>query len=145
MKLIPRLGDVIRYDFLWKEEQLEGRVHGAKDRPCAVVIITKPAPDGSREVVVVPVTHSPPELGEDAIPLPAKVARHLGLDDAPSWIKTHQVNTLSWPALGLPQGVVPTPDGEWIYGALPFKLAREVFDAVHKRSRAIGFGLVKRD
>ncbi len=86
----PTAGDVIRYDFLWKEEHLKGQIDGAKDRPCAVVLTTKQLKSGSKQVVVVPITHTPPSPKDknNAIELPAKVLRHLGLDDNRSWIKT---------------------------------------------------------
>ena len=32
-----RQGLVIRYDFLWPEEQAAGKQEGVKDRPCVVV------------------------------------------------------------------------------------------------------------
>ena len=44
-------GDVIRYDYLWKEEHDAGRRDGVKDGPCAVVLTSATqdagSPDGS--------------------------------------------------------------------------------------------------
>ena len=97
MSYTPQPGDVICYDFLWKEEELQGKTDGAKDRPCAIVVATKPDAKESVRVMVVAITHTPPPpFSEDGgIEVPTKVARHLGFDEEQSWIKTHQVNTFT--------------------------------------------------
>ncbi len=41
-------GDVIRYDYLWREEHDAGRRDGAKDRPCTVVLTSAAAVEGGR-------------------------------------------------------------------------------------------------
>ena len=81
MAFEPRPGLVIRYDFLWKEEDLAGLRDGRKDRPCAIILATKPKDDGLRDVILCPITHSPPKEGESAVEIPYKMARHLKLDD----------------------------------------------------------------
>ena len=42
----PTAGLVIRYSFLWREEAARGIEEGAKDRPCAVILVTEDDPDG---------------------------------------------------------------------------------------------------
>lgn len=136
MAFQPKAGDVIRYDFLWKEEAQKGRVVGAKDRPCAVVLTTKALPDGSRQVVVAPITHSPPMASEShhSIKIPLKVCRHLGLDDERSWIRTDQINLFTWAQDRIPVGVVPTPTNQWTYGSLPDALNRMLVESVRELS-----------
>lgn len=145
MALDPKPGLVIRYDFLWKEEERAGREEGVKDRPCAIVLATRAREDGSREVVLCPITHAPPHAGETAVAIPPKVAGHLGLDDARSWIKTHQVNTVRWEKDRLPYGVTPVRAGQWAYGMLPQQLGRQAFEQVRERSREKTLENVRRD
>ena len=52
----PYPGLVIRYSYLWKREQDEGREEGSKDRPCAVLLSVLDE-DEEREVLVLPITH----------------------------------------------------------------------------------------
>jgi hypothetical protein len=75
----PYAGLVIRYVYLWKREFDAGREEGTKDRPCAIVM-TVVDEDGDKEVLVLPVTHSPPENAADAIEIPAATKCRLGLD-----------------------------------------------------------------
>ena len=143
----PKIGDVIRYDFLWKEEERQGRIDGAKDRPCAVVLASKETEDGSRRLYLAPITHSPAAISDDSkgVEIPAKVSRHLGLDDEKSWIKTNQLNELIWPKDQIPVGVVPTKSGAWTYGRLPQDLGKQVYDGVRHHAQAHTIETVKRD
>ena len=87
----PENGLVIRYDFLWKAEHDKGQNYGLKDRLCAIVLTSKAREDGSRQVVVCPITHTSPEDRSRAIEVPVKVAAHLRLDGQRSWIRTYEV------------------------------------------------------
>ena len=145
MAIDPRPGLVIRYDFLWKEEQIAGHDGGIKDRPCAIVLMSKDHEDGGKDVVLCAITHSPPGHGETAVEIPNKVARHLGLDDARSWIKTDQVNTVRWEKGRIPFGVTPARKGQWAFGSLPQALGRKAFDQVREKSRDRSLRTVKRD
>jgi mRNA-degrading endonuclease toxin of MazEF toxin-antitoxin module len=129
MSLIPRPGLVIKYDFLWKEENKRGQTYG-KDRPCAIVMTTKPEKDGTLKVVLCPITHAPPLESETAVEVPGKVAKYLGLDGGQSWIKTHQVNTVIWEKDRIPFGVSPASREKWEYGLMPHALGKKVFDQV---------------
>jgi len=143
--LEPRPGLVLRYDFLWKDERAAGQLHGRKDRPCAIVVVAGEKPDGSRDVVLCPVTHSPPGPGETAVPVPLAVARHLGLDDAPCWIKTDQVNVLHWEKGLIPHGVMPARKDAWAYGMIPQALGKQVFDQLREKARAGRLASVRRE
>lgn len=141
--LIPGL--VIRYDFLWKNEYDAGREHGAKDRPCAIVLVTKPRADGTKLVVVCPITHTPPDDPASAVEIPPRVARHLELDHQRSWIRTHEVNTFTWENNRIPAGVTKAGKDRWAFGELPYRLATEAFDQVAARSRDKTVTRVDRD
>ena len=145
MPFRPENGLVIRYDFLWKTEQGRGRVHGVKDRPCAIVLVARPREDGSRTVVVCPVTHVPPRKPDGAVEIPPRVARHLGLDDRRSWITTHEVNSFIWQEGRIPAGVVPATETKWAFGFIPPNLYVRMRDQVIRRSRDKSLAVVKRE
>ena len=133
----PVVGDIIRYDFLWAEEQERGQQDGAKDRPCAIVVAKKRKEDGSFRVLLAPITHTPPAIYDEnnGIEVPVKVARYLGLDDERSWIKTHQLNELTWPKDQIPVGVIPTKSGSWTYGSLPDALSKRLISEIRQRAQ----------
>jgi hypothetical protein len=115
----PEPGLVISYSFLWSDEAAEGHAEGRKHRPCAIVIAMTPdahVPDGKR-VVVLPITHGRPMDADAAVELPRGVKRHLGLDDAPSWVVLDEVNVFMWPGFDLRH--VPGKPGQYAYGYLP--------------------------
>lgn len=138
-------GDVIRYDYLWKQEHDAGRRDGAKDRPCAVVLTSTTREDGSKQVILVAISHTPPKPEEGAIDIPLKLARHLRLDDDRCWIKTHQVNVLSWQPGRIPDGVVPLKDGSWKYGQLPGSLGKRIVEQIRSHARQTTLAQVNRD
>jgi hypothetical protein len=92
----PVSGLVIRYSYLWREEHLKGQEEGVKDRPCAIVLAVINE-DGEEIVTVLPITHSPPRSGADAIEIPAATKRRLGLDDERSWVVLTEANRFIWP------------------------------------------------
>ena len=145
MALEPKAGLVISYDFLWQEQADAGLEDGAKDRPCAIILAGRERADGSREVVLCPITHSAPRGAESGVRVPPKVAAHLGLDNEQSWIKTHQVNVVRWEKGRIPFGVSQASSGEWSYGQLPQPLGREVYQQVRARSQARSLAYVRRD
>jgi len=145
MALEPKPGLVIRYDFLWKDEADRGQEQGNKDRPCAIVLATQPKPDGSRHVILCPITHSPPSQDQSAVEVPPKVARHLGLDSDRNWIKTDQINTVVWPKARMPFGIAPLENQQWTYGQLPQALGRNVLEQVRERSQSRSLENVRRE
>ncbi|MGE6740192.1 plasmid maintenance toxin (PemK-like) [Allorhizobium pseudoryzae] len=93
--LTPPVGHVIAYEYLW-HSKLGTRNDGEKTYPAAVVLARDdmgPTP----VAYVLGISHSPPRVGQRALEVPAKLKRHLGLDDAPSWIYTDELNVFSWP------------------------------------------------
>lgn len=126
---------MVRYDFLWKEELDAGREDG-KDRPCAIVLTSAEKPDGSKDVLLCAITHSPPARNETAVKVPPAVAKHLGLDHEQSWIKTDQVNRLTWEKGRIPYGISQARKGEWSFGMIPQGLGKQVFDQVRDKARS---------
>lgn len=100
-KPAPEIGLVIRYDFLWSHERDKGYEEGAKERPCVIVTAITRQESGIVEVLVAPITHSPPQQGTVAIEIPLKVGQHLGLDDERSYIIASEANSLSWDDAGI--------------------------------------------
>ncbi len=93
----PVPGLVIRYSYLWHAEHLQAQEEGRKDRPCAIVAAIRPDESGGVRVLVLPITHRPPEQPGLAVEIPAKVKRRLRLDDAPSWVILTEWNEFVWP------------------------------------------------
>jgi hypothetical protein len=121
----PEPGSVIRYAYLWADENARGREEGEKDRP-ALVLATSPRPDeGTSEVLVLAITHTPGAASEDAVPIPQGVKQRIGLDDSPSWIVTTEANAFIWPGPDIRPVPGRTP-GTVVYGRIPDSLLRQV-------------------
>jgi hypothetical protein len=138
----PYVGLVIRYSYLWKREFDAGREEGTKDRPCAIVM-TLVDEDGDKEVLVLPVTHSPPGDPADAIEIPAATKSRLGLDGERSWIMITEANEFVWPGPDLRP--VPGRDESTVaYGPLPPRFFTHVRDKFVERDQREKSGRVKR-
>lgn len=120
----PQLGLVISYSFLWYDERRSGIEEGRKDRPCVIVVSTRVDKSGETIVRVTPVTHSPPTDPDVAIELPVAVKRHLGLDDANSWIILNEYNEFTWPGYDLRP--IPGSNKRVHYGFLPPRFFNEL-------------------
>lgn len=137
----PHPGLVIRYSYLWKEEADEGREEGSKDRPCAIVVAVDTA-DGESEILVLPITHSPPINSADAIEIPAETMKRLGLDSDRSWIVITEANAFIWPGPDLRP--IPGREAIYAYGPLPPRFFIHVRDRFLKRDQRSKLGRVKR-
>lgn len=111
---VPRVGDLIRFAYLWVEQAARGKTEGLKDRPCAVVV-SAIDDTGATRLLVLPVTHSSPSPGDLTVELPTETKRRLGLDAERSWIVTDEYKDFIWPG----SDVRPDASGEAIIGALP--------------------------
>lgn len=118
----PKPGLVIRYDYLWSHEAAAGRDQG-KDRP-ACLVAASDSTVRPRFVVILPITHSPPDEGTVGIEVPARVRQALGLDDAPSWVIVSEYNVDEWPNGGL--APLPGRPGVFSYGFIPPRLFAQV-------------------
>ena len=133
----PEAGLVIRYSYLWLREYREGREEGIKDRPCAIILAVR-GNKGETQVLVVPVTHSPPAIAAEALELPPAVKRHLGLDSERSWVVLSESNLFDWPGPDL-RRVGDRDDSSVAYGVLPprfFEEMRRRFLALERASRS---------
>ena len=77
-----------------KREQEQGYEEGLKDRPCAIVMAVVDEAS-EQQVLVLPITHTPPENEEDAVEIPATTKTRLGLggdDGERSWIVISEAN-----------------------------------------------------
>jgi hypothetical protein len=79
----PKPGLVVRYDDLWTHQAAARRDQG-KHRP-ACLVAARDSQTRPRLVVLLPITHKPPDGDTIGIEIPAKVKQAIGLDDARSW------------------------------------------------------------
>jgi hypothetical protein len=128
----PEPGLVIRYEYLWRHESEQGEEHGAKRRPCAIIVAVTMS-SGEIETVVAPITHSEPKPPAEGVELPRRVKRYLGLDDQRSWVIVTDLNAFIWPGIDI-YPVPNTPPGTFEYGFLPPRL----FEQIRLRIKAIG-------
>ena len=129
-------GLVIRYSYLWQAEHLRGQEEGVKDRPCAVILVTRDD-EGSDMVTVLPITHSPPDNPAFALEIPSATKTRLGLDSEKSWVILTEANRFAWPGPDL------RPIGGNLdsvaYGLLPqafFNQMKERFVAILRAGQA---------
>lgn len=139
MKLpAPEPGSIIRYAYLWADEQRRGREEARKDRPALVLALAVRMEDGQSEVLVLAITHTKPADERDAVALPAALKRRLKLDDDVSFIVTTEGNAFVWPG----PDIRPIPRRHpttVVYGKIPDALLQEVarsFLANRRRQRA---------
>ena len=111
----PEPGLIVRCDYLWSREAAAGRTQG-KDRP-ACLVAASDSRTTPRYVVLLPITHTPPDAETVGIEIPAKVQRALGLDDAPSWVIVSEHNIDEWPNGGL--SPIPGKADAFAYGFIP--------------------------
>ncbi len=121
----PEPGLVISYSYLWRDQHRAGAQEGRKARPCAIVAAATDE-DGDLRVYVAPITHAKPN-DPHAVELPLAVKRRLGLDDAPAWIVTDELNRFIWPGYDLQPIARDKPD-TFAWGFLP----TEIFAAVKR-------------
>lgn len=138
----PHPGLVIRYSYLWKEEADQGREEGSKDRPCAIVMAVSDA-DGEQEILVLPITHTPPANPADAIEIPAVTKARLNLDYERSWIVITEVNAFIWPGPDL-RPIPGREESAFAYGVLPPRFFAHVRDKFLEQARRGNLSRVKR-
>jgi len=92
-----------------------------------------------RFVVILPITHTPPDEDTVGVAIPAKVREALGLDDAPSWVIVSEHNVDEWPNGGL--APIPGRPGVFSYGFIPpglFAQVKAKFLEVYEKGRSLG-------
>ncbi len=128
--LAPPVGHVIAYEYLW-HSKVGTREEGEKTYPAAVVLARDdigPTP----VAYVLGISHTPPRSGRRALVVPPKLKRHLGLDDAPSWLYTDELNVFAWPGPDIRPAeylsILPMARGSCIIGQLPSDWFKQVKD-----------------
>ena len=121
----PEPGLVLNYAYLRREHRA-GEVEGRKARPCLVVFCATRESDGELIVTVLPITHAAPRDAISAVEIPPAVKKHLGLDDARSWIVVTEGNEFPWPGYDLSKA--PGADG-YDFGFLPPRLFHKTLSA----------------
>jgi hypothetical protein len=123
----PKSALVIRYAYLWRDEHERGQEEGVKDRPCAVILVTKVSNDET-QVTILPITHTPPREKAHGVRLPESTCRRLGLDHEAKWIVLTEANRFSWPGPDLRFGARGDPR-RVDYGLLPRRFFAHVRDS----------------
>jgi hypothetical protein len=118
----PVPGLVIRFDYLWDSDHQRGLSTSGKERPCAIVLSVKT----SNRTLVVPISHSYPEVGEEkySLEIPAEISAAIGLDQERNWVRVSEVNEFEWPSAS----VRPRPDDptRMDYGMIPEAFFNEI-------------------
>ncbi|MEI9853142.1 MAG: hypothetical protein WDN24_22445 [Sphingomonas sp.] len=90
---------------------------------------------------MLPITHSPPADRDLAVELPAATKHRLGLDDARSWIVTHEYNRFTWPG----PDIRPDAGGEAVIGMLPAGLIARAIANLRAHALSGDVGRAERD
>jgi hypothetical protein len=132
----PEPGLVISYAYLWHREHQTGKIEGRKPRPAVIILAVRREAEDTAHVIVLPITHAPPDDPASAVEIPAAVKEHLGLDSEPSWIIVAEGNEFLWPGYDLRK--LPRGD-RYEYAFLPprfFNQVRDAFVAYYDRAGA---------
>jgi len=89
----PAAGEVFRYPFLWRREELSGETEGRKKRPVCIAV-TVARQDGETVVFILPITTQPPLPSRHVIEVPEIESQRVGLEThVRKWIMLDEVNT----------------------------------------------------
>ncbi len=119
---------------------MRGRSSGDKNRPCALVVASRAAPDAPLRVMVCPITHTEPRPPSEGIEVPHDEKAGMGLDDKPQWIITSEVTKVNWWDKRFSQ----TPSGLWVYGKTSKELMTEVKTRIQSRITSGSMDIIDR-
>jgi hypothetical protein len=89
----PAAGQVFRYPFLWKRQQVAGETEGRKARPVCIAV-TVANRDGETLVFILPITTQPPLPGRHALEVPQIESQRVGLEaHVRKWVMMDEINT----------------------------------------------------
>lgn len=128
----PELGLVVNYGFVWSGADRSPPPDAGKDRPGLIVDlfeIEEPPGRKTLRVTYLPISHTGPRDGENAIPIGPRVAKHLMLTGERSFLYTSYACEDDWP-FDLAQ--VPGHPGRFHYGVIPPALFDAVTEAFRK-------------
>lgn len=121
----PSPGSVIRYSYLWADEDELGQEEGRKDRPALVLAVAIHVRGDESRVLALAVTHTPPADPDEAVEIPDDIRNQIGLDAEPSWVNTAEANEFVWPG----PDIRPVPGRHpptVVYGLVPRSFLRRV-------------------
>jgi hypothetical protein len=107
----PRIGQVIRYSFLWSNGH-------EKERPAVIVVAKKKIDNEKYRVAVMPITHLLPVDVNKYVAIPEKLNNYLGLDAEKSFVIIDEINEFEWTGFDIRK--VPNTH-KWEYGQIPPK------------------------
>lgn len=115
---------MVHYGFVWAGAGRTPPPDAGKSRPCLIADleeVNEPAAGGRMvtRVTYLPISHVAPRTGEEAIPIPPRVADHLRLTNRTSYLYTSYAVEDDWP-FDLEQ--VPGTAGAFDYGLIPPRL-----------------------
>lgn len=134
----PRVGLVIGYDVLFREDADAGRENARKPHPAVVLLVTT---EGVRKrVSVLAISHSEPPKGTSHhLKLTPQECRHMGLDARAQWVNLRDINSFDWPGFDLQPSA---PGGGYVYG----RMHRATYERVIDGLRAFtGRRILRRD
>jgi hypothetical protein len=89
----PAAGEVFRYPFLWKREQIAGETEGRKKRPVCIAV-TVANRDGETIAFILPITTQPPLPGRHFVEVPQIESRRVGPEaHVRKWVMLDEINT----------------------------------------------------
>jgi hypothetical protein len=146
----PRPGLIFRYGYVWLSDYRKRPLAAGKDRPaCIVMKVADVAEadlstsDGSAiergDVIILPITTSPPRPGDMVIALTPDEKRVCRLDPGkPSWLVVSEFNADIWPNADL--SIVPGTDRFEFGMAPPGLLSRigRAFAEARKANKVVG-------
>ena len=115
---------MVQYGFVWAGLGRRPPPDAGKDRPCLIVDLEHAEePVSPRRTALratyLPISHVAPRGAERAIPIPARVARHLGLTSDTSYLYTSYAVEDDWP---FDLAHLPGSDDRFDYGFMPPRL-----------------------
>jgi hypothetical protein len=132
---------VICYAYLWSDEHAAGREEGRKDRPAAVVALLR-GEDHRDEVVVFPITSTPPAHTGAGVAIPPATRARLGLQPEACWVIVTEVNIFVWPGPDVRRP--KTGEDDFVYGSLPRALMLRIRQAFAEWRARAGVQAVRR-
>lgn len=118
----PKRGLIVSQCYVWFLDFEDG--YEVSDRPHPVVVISVK----SQRVLVLAITHSPPQSDNAALEIPDAVKAAAGLDAHRQWVVVNEANAFTWPGPDLrdvPGSKPPSP----VYGAMPTEFLAQVVSA----------------
>lgn len=110
----------MHYGFVWRRRPAHPPPDAGKDRPGLIVRLREGQASGGRVVRVtyLPISHVAPRGDERAMPVPTRVARHLGLSGEQSHLYLSYAVEDDWP---FDLAHLPGPLRRFDYGFVPPK------------------------